>query len=85
MNEIKKSSLFKDGDDQVIKVPHGFELPGTEITVTKDGDRLIIEPARVELQAPQTWAEFLDALEPVDVDWPDIDEGLLPADDINLE
>jgi antitoxin VapB len=33
---------------------------------------------------PKSWSEFLDKLEPVDVDWPDVDEGLLPADDVDL-
>jgi len=84
VNEIKRSSLFQAGDSQAIKVPHGFELPGTDITVTKDGDRLIVEPAG-DKAAPQSWAEFLDNLEPVDVEWPDIDNDLLPLDDIDLK
>jgi antitoxin VapB len=78
VNEIKKSELFKSGNGQAVRVPEGFELPGTEVIVTKDGDRLIIEPKKQSLR------EFLDALEPLDIEWPDVDEGLLPPDDIKL-
>lgn len=81
VNEIKKASLIQGEGGQTIKVPEGFELPGTDITITKDGDRLIIEPAKAK---PTTWAELLDQMETIDVEWPDIDEGLLPLDDIKI-
>lgn len=84
MNEIKKSSLFRSGDGQAIKVPPGFEMPGTEVTVTKDGQRLIIEPAKRPSDGPLTWAEILDQMETIDVEWPDVDEGLLPLDHVKL-
>lgn len=82
MNEIKKSSLIQADDGQTIKIPAGFELPGKEVTVTKDGDRLIIEPANLKPGSPASWAELLDSWDDLDVDWPDVDEGLLPPDDI---
>jgi len=84
VNEIRKSSLIQADDGQTIKVPVGFEMPGTEVTVTRDGKRLIIEPVEPAPGKPATWAEFLDNLEPVDVDWPDIDAGLLPVEDVDL-
>ena len=90
MNEIKiikadNIELRHDDDGaQVFVVPAGFELPEGEVTIRKEGDRLVIEPSAPEKAGPKTWAEFFDNLEPVDVDWPDLDEGLLPLDDINL-
>lgn len=69
---------------QVFVVPAGFEFPRGEVTIRKDGDRLIIEPAVAERKAPQTWAELFDQMETIDVEWPDVDEGLLPLDDIEL-
>jgi len=83
VNEIKKSSLFRSHGSQAIRVPQGFELPGTEIIVTREGHRLIIEPAQ-SAEAPKSWAEVLDRMETIDVDWPDVDEGLLPLDDVEL-
>lgn len=84
MNEIRKTSLLHQGKSQVIEVPEGFELPGTEVTIIKDGARLIIEPAGPATAKPTTWAELLDQMETIDVEWPDVDEGLLPPDDIEL-
>ena len=84
MNEIKKSELFIAGSGQAVRVPEGFELPGTEVTVTKDGDRLIIEPAEMLAKDPKRLVELLDSWDDLDVEWPDVDEGLLPADDITL-
>lgn len=90
MNEIKIIKADKielrHGDDgtQFLVVPAGFELPEGEVTIRKEGNRLVIEPAVPEKTGPKTWAEFFENLEPVDVEWPDVDEGLLPLDDINL-
>lgn len=91
MNEIKvikaeHIQLRHDADGaQVVVLPSGFEFPEGKVSLLKEGDRVIIEPEQPQLSAPKTWAEFLDNLEPVDVEWPDVDEGFLPLDDIVLE
>ena len=46
--------------------------------MTKDGERLIIEPAKKK----QTLAEWLATLEPIDEEWPEIQD--LPADPVDL-
>lgn len=84
MNEIKKSSLIQGQGGQIIKVPEGFELPGTDIIITKDGDRLIIEPSSDAAKDPRQLAALLDTWEDLDIEWPDVDEGLLPLDDVKL-
>jgi antitoxin VapB len=38
--------LFKKGRNQAVRIPREFELPGEEAIIRKDGQRLIIEPAR---------------------------------------
>jgi len=81
VNEIRKSTLFFDGKDQAVKIPAEFKLDASEVTITKDGDRLIIEADKPK---PSSLREYLDSLDPVDVDWPDVDEGLLPLEDVNL-
>ena len=85
VNEIKivKSAVARleraEDGSQIIILPEGFELPETEITARKEGDTLILEP-----KLKPSLREFLDSVEPVDIDWPDVDEGLLPLDDIKL-
>ena len=64
-----------------MRIPKAFELPGDEVMVYREGNRLIIEPISKKLGLLAVLAE----LEPLDEDFPDIDEGLLPLDDIDLD
>jgi antitoxin VapB len=36
--------LFRNNRNQAIRIPVEFELPGSEAIISRDGDRLIIEP-----------------------------------------
>jgi antitoxin VapB len=71
--------LFKNGRNQALRIPREFELPGDEATIRKEGDRLIIEPAK-----KKSLLKLLDAWEPSDETLPDVDQGLLPLDDVEL-
>jgi antitoxin VapB len=64
-----------------LRIPKAFELPGDEVMVHREGNRLIIEPITKKLGLLAVLAE----LEPLDDDVPDVDEGLLPLDDIDLD
>jgi antitoxin VapB len=68
----RKVSLFRNGRSQAVRLPKEFELPGHEAILRKDGERLVIEPARKE-----TLLQVLDRLQAVDEPWPEID-GPLP-------
>lgn len=39
-----RASLFKNGRNQAVRIPRDMELPGDEVIMHRDGDRLIIEP-----------------------------------------
>lgn len=71
--------MFRNNRNQAIRIPVEFELPGTEAIISRDGDRLIIEPVR-----KGGLLELLAGWEDLDDAFPDIDEGLLPARDVNL-
>ena len=60
--------------------PVEFELPGNEAVMRKEGERLIIEPKQ---KKPDLFA-WLATLEPLEEDFPDVDEGLLPLKDVDL-
>lgn len=77
MNEIV-TRIVKEGDRQIVEIPAELQVPNAEVTIRKDGDKIVLEPKKPSLR------EFLDSIEPVDVDWPDVDEGLLPLDDVKL-
>jgi antitoxin VapB len=38
--------LFRNNRNQAIRIPVEFELPGSEAIISRDGDRLVIEPVR---------------------------------------
>ena len=89
MNEIKSAkslvttaSLTLSGEHQILEIPEGFELPGTEITITKDGDRLVLEAKREK----RSLKDILDSWEPLtEEEWPDItDDDLGPLRDVDL-
>jgi antitoxin VapB len=69
--------LFKTGQNQVLRIPRDFELPGDEAIIRKEGNRLIVEPvARPSLLA------VLATLEPLKEDFPEIED--LPPKDVAL-
>ena len=69
--------LFRNGRNQAVRIPREFELPGEDATIRKEGDRLVIEPA-----PPQSLLAVLATLEPIDEEFPAIDE--LPHSPVDL-
>ena len=85
----RHARLFRNGANQAVRIPKEFELPPGEVTVKKIGNTLVLEPVVVK-PAKGTLAALVAALESMK-DWPvveepfpDVDEGLLPLDDIIL-
>lgn len=74
----RKVSLFRNGRSQAIRIPKDFELPGTEATIVRDGTRLIIEA----VPKKKTLNELLASWEPLDVEFPEIED--LPADPVDI-
>ena len=79
MGNERRVRLFRVGPDQAVQIPVGFELPGNEAVMRKERDRLIIEP--VEKSGILEWLRQQDAW---DEEFPDVDEGLLPARDVDI-
>jgi antitoxin VapB len=70
--------LFRNGRNQAVRIPREFELPGEDAIMRKDGPRLVIEPA-----PRKSLIELLDSWEPIEDEFPDIDD-LPPLDDIEI-
>lgn len=79
MQTLRHVRLFRNGANQALRIPREFELPGTEAILTREGNRLIIEPVK-----PPRLLELLATLEPLKEDFPDVDTGLLPVEDVRL-
>ena len=78
--ETRRASLFRNGRNQALRIPKAFELPGTEVLVHREGDRLIVEPVEMK----KGLLAVLAGLDPLDEEFPDIDGDALPLDDIRL-
>lgn len=59
--------LFKNGRNQVVRIPWEFVLPGDEAIMPKEGNKLIIEAA-----PPRSLLALLATLEPLGEEFPRI-------------
>jgi antitoxin VapB len=69
--------LFRNGRNQAVRIPREFELPGEDAIIHKDGGRLIIEPV-----PPRSLLALLATLQPIDEEFPPIDDQ--PAEPVDL-
>jgi antitoxin VapB len=58
------AKLFKNGQNQAIRIPKDFEFKGVhEVSIRKEGDRIIIEPVRKSwlsyAELPKADADFM--------------------------
>lgn len=67
----RKVSLFRNGRNQAVRIPREFELPGTEAVMRKEDGKLIIEPVQKD-----DLIALLNRLEPIDEEWPEIEDHL---------
>lgn len=75
--EARRVTLFRNGRNQAVRIPKELELPGTVALIRKEGDRLIIEPARTS-----GLLEWLRALPPSEESIGPIDDP--PPEDVTL-
>ena len=69
--------LFRNNRNQAIRIPVEFELPGNEAIISRDGDRLVVEPLR-----RKGLAALLDSWEPLAEELPQIADPPLAPEDI---
>lgn len=77
MNAERHVKLFKNGRNQAVRIPKEFELPGEDAVMRKEGSRLIIEPTE-----PRTLLGMLARLEPIDDEFPAIEDA--PPDPVEI-
>ena len=71
--------LIQAGNTQTLTIPQELNLSTTEVIIREDNGKLIIEPYK-----KKSLLETFSTLDDIEEDFPDIDEGLLPLDDIEL-
>ncbi|WP_439817188.1 antitoxin [Zavarzinia sp. CC-PAN008] len=63
MDEPRLAKLFRNGRNQAVRIPRDLELPGTEVILRREGNRLVLEPV-----ARPSLLELLKTWEPLDED-----------------
>lgn len=71
--------LSQVGSKQVLNIPEQFEIHSQEVVIRKEGDRIIIEPVK----RPSLLA-LLSTLPDIEDEIPDVDQGLLPLDEVDI-
>lgn len=71
--------LFRNGRNQAVRIPRELELDADEAIIRREEDRLVIEPVRRKGLLARL-AELSD----IPDEFPDVDEGLSPVDDVSL-
>jgi antitoxin VapB len=77
MNVERKVKLFQNGRNQAVRIPREFELPGEDAIMRKEGDKLIIEPAK-----PQGLLDLLRTLDPIENDFAPVEK--IPPEPFDL-
>jgi antitoxin VapB len=78
-----RAKLFKHGGSQAVRLPKAFRFEGSEVSIRRDGDAVILEPVkpvrlrpRTEEELAEFWARvdslgdsnFPDRIQPM-IDW----------------
>ena len=66
----RRVRLFRNGRNQAVRIPRGFELPGKNAVMRKEGEKLIVEPV-----PPKSLLSVLATLTPLDEELPEISDS----------
>ncbi|MCM2552647.1 antitoxin [Burkholderia glumae] len=77
-HDTRHARLFRNGRSQAVRIPREFELSASEVTIYREGARLIIEPVQA---APLR--ELFAQWTPLNETFPDIEN--LPAEPVDIE
>ncbi len=56
------AKIFMHGRSQAVRLPKAFRLPGTEVRVSREGQRIVLEPLEPAPFDAAAWRAELEAL-----------------------
>ena len=74
----RQARLFRNGRNQAVRIPREFEIAADEVVIYREDHRLIIEP----ISRNSTLADVLSTLEPLDEDFPNMDDPPTKPEDL---
>lgn len=79
MENQRQVHLSRNGNQQMLSIPNEFQLPTDEVLLRKYKQCLIIEPV-----SKPSLLTVLATLPQLDEEFPDVDEGLSPLEEVEL-
>jgi antitoxin VapB len=73
-----RAKLFANGRSQAVRIPRQFRLPGTEVLVHREGERLILEPIDPAGWAAGRWERLDELRRAAGVEWERPSDGVPP-------
>jgi antitoxin VapB len=61
MSRSTRAKIFWSGGSQAVRLPKALRLPGTEVSIHRSGDSLVLEP----IDDGDSWAGFWERLVPL--------------------
>ena len=68
----RAARLFRNGGNQAVRLPKGFEINADEVLIRREGDTIILTPK------PRSWNEYFRRAKRMDDAFPDRIEDLPP-------
>jgi antitoxin VapB len=53
---MQTAKIFQNGRSQAVRLPKAFRIQGTEVKISREGNRIILEPI------DRSWDEWFNAL-----------------------
>lgn len=73
------AKLFMHGRSQAVRLPKAYRMPGSEVRVRREGEKVILEPMDI---GAVSWDALWARIDAIDAVFPDIsDDDLKPGDD----
>lgn len=86
MSNSDTAKLFMHGRSQAVRLPKAYRMPGTEVRVRREGDKVILEPVEKPKFDFAKWRAELDALGASEFLPDGVDNGdLVEPDDISVD
>lgn len=70
-HQAPTAKLFMQGRSQAVRLPKEFRLPGTEVRVSRIGNKVVLEPLSPEPFDVAAWSAKLDQYK----DFPFVEDG----------
>ncbi|MBY0612121.1 MAG: AbrB/MazE/SpoVT family DNA-binding domain-containing protein [Beijerinckiaceae bacterium] len=79
------AKLFRHGGSQAVRLPKEFRMPGTEVRVSRDGNKVVLEPIDAKFDV-DAWYAAIDAAggRDFDIDLP-VDAPVQPDPSIDFD